>query len=210
MKTNKKYMLLSLVTVLTVAGMSLGTLGFAQTVTTLGCSVGALTVTGDQAVILTATGGNGTYFWSGQNLNVTNSAGNQFAVSYPNPGIYPITVQSAGQTATCNVNVVAGVSTGMLACSPAVQTVALGNTVAFTVTGGNGVYNWTSPDLSIANPTGSGFRANYATSGLKTLTVTSAGLTATCATNVLTNATAPVVPPVVTPSLPNTGGGFGE
>jgi hypothetical protein len=209
MKTNKKYLLLSFATMLTVAGMSIGAFSFAQNVTTLGCTVGALTVAGNQAVILTATGGNGSYFWSGQNLNVTNSAGNQFAVSYPNPGVYPITVSSAGQTATCNVNVTVGPSTGIIQCSPATQTVALGQTIAVSVTGGNGVYNWSSPDLTIANPSGSGFSANYATSGLKTLTVTSAGLTATCAINVLSNSVpAPTAP--VTPGLPNTGGGFGR
>ncbi len=203
-------MLLSFVTMLTVAGMSIGAFSFAQTITPLGCSVGASSVTGAQAVILTATGGNGSYFWSGQNLNVTNSAGNQFAVSYPNPGVYPITISSAGQTATCNVNVAASASTGSIACTPAVQTVSLGNTVAVAVAGGNGVYNWTSPDLTIADPGGSGFRANYATSGLKTLTVTSAGLTATCAVNVLSNRVPSPIPAPVTPGLPNTGGGFGR
>lgn len=182
-------------------------MSFAQTVTPLGCSVNVSSVAINQAAILTATGGNGTYYWSGPNLNVTNGAGNQFAVSYPNAGTYPITVTSAGQTATCNVNVTAAASTGSLTCSPVTQNVTLGGTIAVTATGGNGTYTWSSPDLTIANPNGSGFSANYGTVGAKTLTVTSAGLVSTCAINVLSGN---VVPVPVTPGLPNTGGGFGQ
>ena len=208
MKTNQKYLLLSLITVLTVTGASLGALSFAQTVTTLTCRVGASSVNANQAAIVTATGGNGTYFWSGPNLNVTNSGGGQFAVSYPNPGTYPITVQSAGQSATCNVNVVAAASTGGLSCFPVTQNVTLGQTAAVSATGGNGSYVWSAPDLSINNPNGSGFSANYGSIGAKTLTVTSAGLTTTCVVNVLANSVVP--PPVVTPNLPDTGGGYGQ
>jgi hypothetical protein len=208
MKTNQKYLLLSLVTILTVTGASIGALSFAQTATTLSCSVNATSVGANQAAIITATGGNGTYFWSGPNLDVTNSGGSQFAVSYPNPGAYPIMVSSGGQTTTCNVVVVAAAATSGLACFPAVQNVTLGQTAAVSASGGNGTYLWSSPDLSIANPNGSGFSASYASIGLKTLTVTSGGLVTTCAVNVLTN-TVPTIP-VATPSLPNTGGGYGK
>lgn len=208
MKTNKKYLVLSLVTVLTVAGASFGALGFAQTTPVLGCSVNVTSVAVNQAAILTATGGSGYYSWSGTNLNITNAAGSQFAVSYPNPGIYPITVSSMGQTATCNVNVIGTATTGGISCFPAVQTVVLGQTAAVSASGGDGNFTWASPDLTIANPNGSGFSATYATIGLKTLTVSSAGLVTTCAVNVLSNGS--VVPPPVTPTLPNTGGGFGK
>jgi hypothetical protein len=207
MKTNKKYFLLSLVTVLTVTGASIGVLSFAQTVTPLTCSVNASSVSVNQAAILTATGGNGSYYWSGTNLNVTNSGGSQFAVSYPDAGVYPITVSSAGQTVTCNVNVIGAVSTNALGCFPATQSVALGQAASVSATGGTGTYVWSSPDLSIANPNGSGFSANYATAGLKTLTVTSGGLVTTCAINVLSSG---VTVPVTTPTLPNTGGGYGQ
>jgi hypothetical protein len=204
---NRKY-LLSLITVLAVTGTSFGTVGFAQTIPPLQCSIGASPVGTNQPVILTASGGNGTYYWSGQNLNITNSAGNQFAVSYPNPGNYSVMVSSAGQTASCTVVVVAGASSGSLSCSPAVQNVILGQTVAVSAFGGSGSYVWSSPDLSIINPNGSGFSANYASLGLKTLTVTSAGLVASCAVNVLAGSVVP--PPIVTPGLPNTGGGYGQ
>lgn len=208
MKTNQKYLLLSLVTIVTVAGMTFGALSFAQTVTPLGCSVNVSSVNVNQAAIFTATGGNGTYNWSGPNLNITNSGGNQFAVSYPDAGTYAITVTSAGEAATCSMNVVGAVSTNALACYPATQNVTLGQTATLSVTGGNGAYIWSSPDLTIANPNGSGFSANYATIGVKTLTVTSGGLITTCAVNVLSNSTVVTTP--VTPGLPNTGGGYGQ
>jgi len=209
MKTNHKYLLLSLVTMLTVTGASIGALSFAQTATFLTCSVNTNSVMANQAAIITANGGNGSYYWSGPNLNVTNSAGSQFAVSYPNIGAYPIQVLSGGQTATCTVNVVAAAATSGLNCFPVVQNVLLGQTAAVSATGGNGSFVWSSPDLSITDPNGSGFSASYSSIGLKTLTVTSGGLVTTCAVNVLANSVAPTPVPV-TPSLPNTGGGFGQ
>jgi hypothetical protein len=96
MKTNQKYFALALVTVVTVAGVSLGALSMAQTVTTLQCSSNVSSVAINQAEVLTATGGNGFYAWSGPNLTVTNATGNQFAVSYSSSGVYPITVSSVG------------------------------------------------------------------------------------------------------------------
>jgi hypothetical protein len=208
MKTNHKYIALSLVTMLTVTGVSVGALSFAQTVTTLSCSVGAASVIANQPAIITATGGNGSYSWSGTNLAVTNSAGSQFAVSYPNPGTYPITVMSGSQTATCNVTVVAASATGGLTCFPVTQNVALGQTATVSASGGNGNYIWSSPDISVSNPTGAGFSVNYGSIGAKTLTVTSGGLTTTCVVNVLANGVTTV--PITTPGLPNTGGGYNQ
>jgi hypothetical protein len=205
MNINKKYFAISLVTLITVAGVSLGALSMAQTVTSLTCSSNAASVAINQSVILTAMGGNGTYSWSGPNLTVTNGGGSQFAVSYSSAGTYPITVSSAGQTATCTVNVGGTVSTNALTCFPATQNVALGQTASVSATGGDGNYTWSSPDLSIANPSGSGFSASYSSVGTKTLTVSSGGLVTTCAVNVIANGT--ITP--VTPGLPNTGGGFG-
>ena len=208
MKTNQKYFALALVTVVTVAGVSLGALSMAQTVTTLQCSSNVSSVAINQAEVLTATGGNGFYAWSGPNLTVTNATGNQFAVSYSSSGVYPITVSSAGMTATCNVSVSPStVSTNALNCFPATQNVALGQTANVSATGGDGTYVWSSPDLSIANPNGSGFSASYASTGVKTLTVTSGGLVTTCSVNVLANGTV-IIP--ATPGLPNTGGGYGK
>ena len=161
----------------------------------MACSVNASSVSTNQAAVFTATGGNGTYSWSGPNLSVTNASGSQFAVSYPNPGTYTITVTSAGESTSCNMTVVAAATTGTLACSPATQNVTLGQTASFSATGGNGSYTWSSPDLSITNASGSGFSANYASTGLKTMTVSSNGATASCVTNVL--AGSPVTTPVL-------------
>ena len=207
MNMNKKYARLSLATAIAVMAMSFGSIGLAQT-PPVACSVGMSTVNTNQAAILTASGGNGVYAWSGTNLNITNSAGTQFAVSYPTPGTYTVIVTSAGQSATCNVAVVAA-SAGSLVCSPATQNVTLGQTAAVTATGGTGTYVWSAPGLNIINPNGSGFSASYASTGLKTLIVTSGGVSDTCAVNVLAGAYVPPTPPV-TPGLPNTGGGYGK
>ena len=210
METNKKYFVLSSVTALAVVAMSLGALSFAQTVTPVACSTGTSTVLPNQAAVFTATGGNGSYVWSGTNLNITNATGNQFAVSYPTPGVYTVIASSAGFSGSCTMTVAGAVPTGALACSPAVQNVVLGQTATFAATGGNGVYTWSSPDLSITNASGSGFSASYASTGLKLMTVSSQGVLATCSVNVLSNGGVIVTPPVVTPALPATGGGYGQ
>ena len=197
------YMFVSLATAFAVIAMSFGALSFAQTTTPLTCSVSPTSVRTNQAAIFTASGGNGTYIWSGTNLDVSNASGNSFAVSYPNVGVYAITVQSAGLSATCNFSVVASTSS-VLVCSPGTQNVTLGQTANFTATGGSGAYTWSAPDLDIANANGSGFSASYASTGLKTLTVTSNGVSDTCAVNVL----AGTFTPPVTPSLPATGVSF--
>jgi len=95
---------------------------------------------------------------------------------------------------------------GTLTCFPAMQSVTLGQSASVSATGGDGTYTWSSPDLSITNPNGSGFSANFASTGVKTLTVTSAGLTTTCIVNVLAQSTVSAT----TPGLPNTGGGYGQ
>ncbi len=209
MKTNKKYALLSIVTAVATVGLSLGALSFAQTVTPVSCSAAVSTVAPNQAAIFTATGGNGSYVWSGTNLNITNATGNQFAVSYPTPGVYTIVVSSAGFSGSCTMTVAGTIASGALVCSPAVQNVVLGQTATFTATGGNGTYTWSSPDLTITNASGTGFSASYASTGLKLMTVSSQGVLATCSVNVLSNG-GTVTPPPVTPTLPNTGGGFGQ
>lgn len=209
MNMNKKYALLSFVTAVAVMGMSVGSLSFAQTVTPLTCSVSSSSVFPNQAAIFTAVGGNGSYTWSGTNLNITNATGNKFAVSYPNPGTYAVVVTSGAQSTTCNMTVAGAPTSGALLCSPSVQNVTLGQNATFTATGGTGTYVWSSPDLTITNPNGTGFTANYANTGLKTMSVTSGGVTDTCAVNVLGSGTTPTIPPV-TPGLPNTGGGYGQ
>jgi len=197
------YAFVSFVTAFVVIAMSFGALSFAQTVTPLTCSASPTSVRTNQAATFTASGGNGVYVWSGTNLNITNATGNRFAVSYPDTGVYAITVKSAGLSATCNFTVVPA-TTSVLTCAPGTQNVTLGQTATFSASGGTGSYTWTSPDLTISNANGSGFSASYASTGYKTLTVTSNGVSDTCAVNVLSSA----VTPPTTPSLPATGVGF--
>ena len=188
-------------------GMSLGSPSLAQT-PAVSCSVSSASVLPNQAAIFTAAGGSGSYVWSGTNLSITNATGNQFAVSYPDPGVYPITVTSAGQSATCIMTVAGTVASGALICSPAVQNVTLGQNATFAATGGTGTYIWSSPDLTITNSGGTGFIASYASTGLKTMSVSSGGVSTTCLVNVL--AGAPLPPVVIPPGLPETGGGYGK
>ncbi|MEK7611880.1 MAG: PKD domain-containing protein [Patescibacteria group bacterium] len=199
---NQKYLFLSIAAILAIGAMSLGSFVFAQTATPLACNMSASSVMTNQSATLTATGGTGSYVWSGQNLNVTNPTGSQFSVSYPNPGTYSVVVTSGNQTATCGVTVTTATSTGNLMCLPTSQNVVLGRTATFSATGGNGAYVWSSPDLVITNPNGTNFTANFASLGSKTITVRSGELSSTCAVNVLSAAG--------TPGLPNTGGGYNQ
>lgn len=210
MKMNQKYALLSFITAVAVMAMSTGSLSFAQAITPVTCNINVSSILPNQAAIFTASGGNGFYTWSGTNLNITNASGNQFAVSYPNAGTYTITVTSAGLSSSCTMTVAGAVVSGALVCSPATQNVTLGQNATFAATGGTGIYVWSSPDLIISNPNGVGFSANYASTGLKTMSVTSGGITDTCAVNVLTGAAVPPVIPPVTPGLPAAGGGYGK
>jgi hypothetical protein len=76
-------------------------------------------------------------------------------------------------------------------CSPSTQTVDVGQNANFNATGGNGSFTWTGG----GNPStgsGSSFHTSYSSSGTKTVTVTSNGLTDQCIVIVQT----PNEPPV--------------
>lgn len=88
-----------------VAVLSLGATTSAQTVP-VSCSVNTSAVSPNQSVTFTATGGTGSYVWSGRNIDITNETGTQFVVTYPNPGVYPITVRSGNDSATCTMTVI--------------------------------------------------------------------------------------------------------
>ncbi|HEY4501636.1 MAG TPA: PKD domain-containing protein [Candidatus Paceibacterota bacterium] len=100
------YAVVALVTAALVAALSLSPTTFAQTAD-VSCSVNKTTVGSNQPVTFTATGGTGNYTWSGNNINIINKNGKQFVVTYPNAGVYPITVTSGGDSATCTMTVVA-------------------------------------------------------------------------------------------------------
>lgn len=205
--TRQRYVLISIATAIAVIGMTMAQVGSAQTTGPLSCTTNTPTVTANQTAVFTAMGGNGSYTWSGDNLNVTNPTGSQFSVSYPATGTYTIHVMSGGQFAGCALTVVSGAapSNNGLACTPASQTVSLGQTAHVSASGGDGTYTWSAPGLTINNPYGTGFDANFATGGVKTITVSSGNSTASCLVNVLVNSGTPS-----TPGLPNTGGGYGH
>ena len=203
--TRSSYLAILLAVAVVAGALALGQIGYAQTA--LSCSPSSVNVAVNQSATLTASGGSGSYVWSGQNLSVNNATGNQFTVNYPAAGSYAITVSSGGLSATCTVNV-GPVSSGTLTCSPATQTINAGQNASFIASGGNGSYSWSSPDLTISNATGSGLSASFAGSGIKTVTVSSGGQIASCTTNVVAPSSVP--PVVVVPGLPNTGGGYGR
>lgn len=211
MKKNRRYWLAGSLSALAAVLITLGGLSFAQVVTPISCSVlGSSSALPNATTTLFAAGGTGLYTWSGQNLaTTTNATGNQFMVNYPDPGTYAVTVtDTSNNAATCNVSVVPAGTTGILSCAPDMQTAVVGQTASFSAAGGNGTYTWSSPDLTITNPTGVGFNANYASVGSRIVTVTSGGATANCQVTV-DPASTPVTPPI-TPGLPDTGGGYGK
>ncbi len=204
--TRQRYVLLSVAAALAVAGVTVAQVGSAQTTGPLSCTTNTPTVSVNQTAVFTATGGNGAYTWSGDNLNVSNPVGAQFSASYPATGTYIIHVMSGGQLAGCALIVVSNSATSTgLVCTPANQTVALGNTASVSASGGTGAYTWSAPGLTINNPYGTGFNANFATAGVKTINVTSGNATASCVVNVAAGGGTSV-----TPGLPNTGGGYGR
>lgn len=95
-------------------------------------------------------------------------------------------------------------TSGTLMCIPQTQTTTMGQDVFFSATGGNGTYTWSVPEITLANPVGTGLRMNYGTSGLHVVTVTSGGQSSQCLVTVLA-ATSPTTPTY--PTLPNTGEG---
>lgn len=81
----------------------------AQTTSTVQCSAPTYMVPANQSIVLSATGGNGTYVWSSPGLVITNPNGSSFTVRFTRAGVYPVTVMSAGASSTCNITVTAAV-----------------------------------------------------------------------------------------------------
>lgn len=165
---------------------------------TVACILPAGNIVAGVPATFSASGGNGTYVWSATDLNITNPSGTTFTATYTTPGIHSLNATSNGQVGTCNFIVQPSVpgTTSPVSCSAVASTITLGQTASFNASGGNGAYVWSAPDLQISNPAGSGFNANWTSSGLHTMTVTSNGQSATCSVTIL---------PLTTPGLPNTG-----
>lgn len=94
-----------------------------------------------------------------------------------------------------------------LSCLPEKAAVSAGESVKINAIGGNGNYIWSSPELVINNPFGSSFIVNFATPGVKTITVRSGSLQANCFISVAQSQIQPIYPTYPIPSFPSTGGG---
>lgn len=73
------------------------------------------------------------------------------------------------------------VAEALLSCSPANSSIPTNTNTSFTTGGGNGTYSWTAAGGNPAGPLGGlSFTTQWATTGSKTVTVTSGTQTATC------------------------------
>jgi hypothetical protein len=73
----------------------------------LSCGPALRSATPGQLVTFTASGGSGDYVWTAPNM--TARSGNQLTVFYPSAGTSSVTLTSAGQSVTCNVNILGSV-----------------------------------------------------------------------------------------------------
>jgi hypothetical protein len=71
-----------------------------------------------------------------------------------------------------------------VSCAPASQTTTVNQQVSFTASGGNNVYSWSASGGNPTSGTGTSFGTRYGTTGSKTVTVTSDGLSANCTVTV--------------------------
>lgn len=67
-----------------------------------------------------------------------------------------------------------------LICTPASQSAGVNQSVSLNVSGGNGTYAWSAPGSQNISGRGSSVQLRYPSAGLKTITVSSAGQSATC------------------------------
>jgi heme exporter protein D len=178
----------------------------AQTANTLMCLPLSSNVLVGQNVTLQAVGGDGNYIWSAAGM--TPQAGSSLTVNYATVGNASISVTSGGQTATCQISILAGDNTGLvlgsgtLSCGPATRSVLPSQITTFTATGGTGSYVWTAPQM--AAQSGATLSVFYPIAGSSSVTVTSGAESATCLVTILGATT-----PGTSPGLPNTGMGGG-
>lgn len=97
-----------------------------------------------------------------------------------------------------------------LTCSPARQSVQVGQSVTLTADGGTGTYTWASADEVVRNTSNDSFTTRHNVAETTTVVVTSGGESALCVIDVLSAAGTqnPIVqyPQTGTyPGLPNTG-----
>lgn len=144
------------------------------------CAPAEQTVDINQQASFSATGGTGTYSWSAPGASTASGIGSNFGTKYSSNGTKTVTVTSGTKTATCNVTVLSSPTGPNLFCNPPSQYASLGQTVYLTASGGNSTYSWSAPEGNISSTSGSSVNVSYASTGVKTVTVSSNGLTANC------------------------------
>ncbi|MFA5991610.1 MAG: PKD domain-containing protein [Candidatus Doudnabacteria bacterium] len=149
---------------------------------TVSCSASPQSVNINNAVSLTASGGDGLqYSWTVSGGAVTSYAGKSFSTIFSSPGTYTATVSSGGKSGNCSIQVQEP-TIYTLVCTASSASVDVNESITFSATGGNAPYNWTGGG-SPATGTGNNFSTAYATAGNKTVTVTSHdGQTVHCGT----------------------------
>lgn len=146
----------------------------------LTCAPAMQTIDINQTASFSANGGTGTYTWSAPGANTTSGTGKNFSAVYQSSGTRTVTVTSGSKTATCNVVVTAPPTGPNLFCNPPSQNVSLGQAVNLTASGGNSSYTWYAPDGNLSTNSGNSVNVSYSSTGVKTVTVNSNGLTASC------------------------------
>lgn len=133
------------------------------------CSPSTQTVSVGGTAYFTASGGNGTYNWTASG-NPPSGTGSSFHTSYSTSGTKTVTVTSGARSAQCTV-VVQPVVTPDISCSPSNQTVNVGDTAAFSASGGDGAFHWTASGGDPSTGSGQSFATTYGTSGSKLVLV---------------------------------------
>jgi uncharacterized repeat protein (TIGR01451 family) len=171
----------------------------ASTGATLACSPATQSVLVNQNASFTASGrGDGTsitYSWTATNGTPSGGSGTTFQTRYGSPGTYTVSVRDGSVSRDCTVIVTGQTTTAQITCSPAEQSVAIGQVANFSASGdeGKGLYQWTSTGGSPASGVGVTYSTSYSTEGRKTVTVTNGGAsTASCSVTV-TASTAPTL-----------------
>ncbi len=164
------------------------------------CSPKNQNVQPNQAASFSASGGNGTFSWSGGGNPASGNSSN-FSTTFPNTGTFSVTVASGGSTDTCQVAVSTAVVTPPpvsplpLFCMPFMQTVNAGQAANFAAVGGDGNYSWSGGE----NPgtgSGSNFSTVFSAPGARTVTVSSAGKIAQCSAIVNQGFAPPAAAPI--------------
>ena len=159
------------------------------------CSPSSQSAFINENVNFSATGGDGSFAWTGGGSPATGD-GSNFTTKFATGGTKTVTVTSHGRSDTCEV--VVSPAPADLICTPTSQSVNVNDIASFSAAGGSGALTWSANGGSPSSGSGSTFQSSWGTAGFKAATVTdTAGHSATCSVQVnsVSNPTAPVCSP---------------